>query len=169
NLGVKVPFMLNPWTIAGGIAVGFATALIFGLMPIVQAADIRPLNVLRDLSANKGKSGVALTIVLLVILSVLFCALAIVILNNDVVLGIEAVYGTFAFLLLLSVFFGLVVFIVSKLPVPEHFNFKHLALILVSVATSVLVYLALPVFGVLLFAASLMGIVIVLLPRTWRV
>jgi hypothetical protein len=73
-----------------------------------------------------------------------------VILNNDVVLGIEAVYGTFAFLLLLSVFFGLVVFIVSKLPVPEHFNFKHLALILVSVATSVLVYLALPVFGVLL-------------------
>ena len=66
-------------------------------------------------------------------------------------------------------FFGLVVFIVSKLPVPEHFNFKHLALILVSVATSVLVYLALPVFGVLLFAASLMGIVIVLLPRTWKV
>src|SRR5207249_3233348 len=112
---------------------------------------------------------VALTIALLVILSILFCALAIVILNNDVVLGIEAVYGTFAFLLLLSVFFGLVVFIVSKLPVPEHFNFKHLALILVSVATSVLVYLAIPVFGVLLFAASLMGIVIVLLPRSWKV
>src|SRR6266568_4516121 len=169
NIGVNVPFLLNPWTVVGGVAIGLVTALIFGLMPIVQAANIRPLNVIRELPESRGVSRVALTVALLVILSILFCALAIVILNNDVVLGIEAVYGTFTFLLLLSVFFGLVVFIVSKLPVPEHFNFKHLALILVSVATSVLVYLALPVFGVLLFAASLMGIVIVLLPRTWKV
>ena len=99
NLGLNVPFMLNPWTIAGGVAIGLMTALIFGLMPIVQAANIRPLNVIRDLSESKGLSSVALTIALLGILSVLFCALAIVILNNDVLLGIEAVYGTFAFLL----------------------------------------------------------------------
>src|SRR5947209_15577364 len=169
NLGENVPFVLNPWTIAGGVAVGFATALIFGLMPIVQAANIRPLTVIRDLSPNRGASSIALTIVLLVILSVLFCALAIVILNNDVLLGIEAVYGTFAFLLLLSAFFGLVVFIVSKLPVPEHMNLKYLALILVGVVASALVYQVLPVFGILLFAASLMGIVMVLLPRSWKV
>jgi signal transduction histidine kinase len=169
NLGLTVPFQLNPWTIAGGVAIGLVTALIFGLMPIVQAANIRPLNVIRDLSESRGVSSVALTIALLVVLSVLFCALAIVILNNDVVLGIAAVYGTFAFLLVLSVFFGLVVFVVSKLPVPEHFNLKYLALILVGVAASVLLYLVLPVFGILLFAASLVGIVIVLLPRTWKV
>lgn len=169
NFGFNVPFVLNPWTIAGGVAVGFATALIFGLMPIVQAANVRPLNVIRDLAANKGKSGAALTVALLAILSILFCALAIVILNNDVVLGIEAVYGTFAFLLLLSAFFGLVVFIISKLPVPEHLNLKFLALILLGIVASTLVYLALPVFGVLLFAVSLMGIVMVLLPRSWKV
>src|SRR5947209_831932 len=169
NLGVNVPFMLNPWIIAGGVAVGFATALIFGLMPIVQAANIRPLNVIRDLSANKGKSSLALTIGLLVILSVLFCALAIVILNNDVLLGVEAVYGTFAFLLLLSAFFGLVVIVVSKLPVPEHLDLKYLALILAGVAVSIPLYVMLPAFGVLLFAASLMGIVIVLLPRPCKV
>ncbi len=169
NLGVNVPFMLNPWIIAGGVAVGFATALIFGLMPIVQAANIRPLNVIRDLSSNKGKSGAALTIALLVVLSVLFCVMAIVILNNDVLLGIEAVYGTFAFLLVLSAFFGLVVFIVSKLPVPEHMNLKYLALILVGMIASMLVYLELPIFGILLFAASLMGVVVVLLPRSWKV
>ena len=169
NLGLTVPFVLNPWTIAGGVAIGFVTALIFGLMPIVQAANIRPLNVIRDLSESQGVSSVALTIALLVVLSVLFCALAIVILNNDVVLGIAAVYGTFAFLLLLSVFFGLVVFVVSKLPVPERLNLNYLALILVGVAASVLLYLVLPVFGILLFAASLIGIVIVLLPRTWKV
>ena len=169
NLGLNIPFMLNPWTIAGGVAIGLMTALIFGLMPIVQAANIRPLNVIRDLSESKGLSSVALTIALLGILSVLFCALAIVILKNDVLLGIEAVYGTFAFLLLLSVFFGLVVFVVSKLPVPEHFDLKYLSLILLGVVASVLLYLVLPVFGIILFAMSLLGIVMVLLPRSWKV
>ncbi len=169
NIGLTAPFILNPWTIAGGVAIGLVTALIFGLMPIVQAANIRPLNVIRDQSESRGVSSVVLTIALLIILSVLFCALAIVILNNDVLLGIEAVYGTFAFLLLLSVFFGLIVFVISKLPVPEHFDLKYLALILLGMAASVLMYLVLPVFGILLFTASLMGIVIVLLPRTWKV
>src|SRR2546421_8878311 len=169
NLGLTVPFQLNPWTIAGGVAIGLVTALIFGLIPIVQAANIRPLNVIRDLSESRGASSIALTIALLVVLSVLFCALAIVILKNDVVLGIAAVYGAFAFLLVLSVFFGLVVFVVSKLPVPEHFDLRYLALILVGMAASVLLYLVLPVFGILLFAASLVGIVIVLVPRTWKV
>src|SRR5207248_11796061 len=169
NTGLNVPFILNPWTIAGGVAIGFATALIFGLMPIVQAANIRPLNVIRELADSKGVSRLALTIGLLLILSVLFCVLAIVILNNDVVLGIEAVYGTFAFLLLLSVFFGLVVLIVSKLPVPEHFNLKQLALVLAGLVVSALMYLVLPVFGIILGAISLAGIVVVLLPRSWKV
>src|SRR6266852_3131799 len=40
---------------------------------------------------------------------------------------------------------------------------------MVGVAASVLVYLVLPVFGILLFAASLVGIIIVMLPRTWKV
>ena len=66
-------------------------------------------------------------------------------------------------------FFGLVVFVVSKLPVPEHFDLKFLALILLGVVASVLVYLVLPVFGIILFAASLLGIVMVLLPRSWKV
>jgi putative ABC transport system permease protein len=168
NFGISVPFVLNLWTIAGGVAIGLVTALIFGLMPIIQAANIRPLNVIREISESRGVSSVALTIALLVVLSILFCILAIVILNNDVLLGVGAVYGTFAFLLVQSVFFGLVVFVISTLPVPERFNLKYLALILVGVAASVLVYLALPVFGILLFAASLLGITVVLLPRTWK-
>jgi putative ABC transport system permease protein len=169
NFGFVVPFILNPLTIAGGVAIGFLTALIFGLMPIVQAANIRPLNVIRELPESKGASSAALTVGLLVILSILFCVLSIVILNNDVLLGIEAVYGTFAFLLLLSAFFGLVVLIVSKLPVPESLNLKHLAFILIGLVVSALVYLLMPVFGVLLCAASLAGIVIVVLPRSWKV
>src|SRR5579875_460336 len=168
NLGMTVPFLLNPWTIAGGVAIGLTTALIFGLMPIVQAANVRPLNVIRELGAGRSARTLFLTVALLLILSVLFCVLTIVILNNDVLLGIETVYGTFALLLLLSAFFELIVLAISKLPVPEHLDLKQLALIGVGLAVSILVYLALPVFGILLGMASLLGIVIILSPRSWK-
>src|SRR5260370_29200801 len=46
NFGITVPFVLNPWTIVGGVIIGLGTALVFGLMPIVQAANIRPLIVI---------------------------------------------------------------------------------------------------------------------------
>jgi len=164
---LNIPFVLDPLTIAGGALIGLVTALIFGLMPIVQAANIRPLNVIRELPEGNRAGSIALTIGLLLILSVLFCVLAIVILN-DVILGLSAVYGAFIFLGLLSLFFGLVVLIVSILPVPERFSIKYLALILAGMVLSVLVALVLPTFGYLLLALSLLGIVIVLLPRTWK-
>jgi putative ABC transport system permease protein len=169
NIGITMPFLLNPWTIAGGVAIGLVTALIFGLMPIVQAANIRPLSVIRDLPENRSLGSVVLTVALMGILSVLFCALAIVILNNDVLLGIEAVYGTFAALIVLSLFFGLVVFGVSKLPVPERFEPGYVAAIAAGIAASVGLYFVFPVFGVLLLAASLLGIALVKMPRSWKV
>src|SRR2546429_1913836 len=94
---VVIPFVLDPVIIGGGVLIGLLTALIFGLMPIVQAANIRPLNVIRELPEGNRVGSFLLTIVLLVVLSVLFCLLAIFILN-DVGLGIGAVYGTFIFL-----------------------------------------------------------------------
>ncbi|HLL78338.1 MAG TPA: FtsX-like permease family protein [Ktedonobacteraceae bacterium] len=164
---IHIPFVLDPLTIGGGVAIGLVTALIFGLMPIVQAANIRPLNVIRDLPGGNRAGSVALTIVLLLILSVLFCILSVIILN-DVVLGIGAVYGTFVFLGLLSLFFSLIVLLVGKLPVPERFNWKFLALLLAGVIVSVLIALELPEFGFLLLAVTIMGFVIVLLPRSWK-
>src|SRR3984893_10056574 len=109
---ILIPFFLDPLIISGGVLIGLVTALIFGLMPIVQAANIRPLNVIRELPGGNRVGSIFLTIGLLLLLSVLFCALSIVILN-DVILGVSAVYGTFVFLGLLSLFFSLVVFIVS--------------------------------------------------------
>ncbi len=125
TFSINIPFVLDPLTIGGGVLIGLVTALIFGLMPIVQAANIRPLNVIRELPEGNRAGSIALTIGLLVILSVLFCLLAIVILN-DVILGISAVYGAFIFLGLLSFFFVLVVLVVSILPVPERFSIKFL-------------------------------------------
>src|SRR5207302_10545861 len=49
------------------------------------------------------------------------------------------------------------------------FSFGYLALVIGGLAVSALLYLTiLPTFGALLFVVSLMGIVIVLLPRSWK-
>jgi putative ABC transport system permease protein len=167
TFNTNIPFILDPITLAGGVLIGLVTALIFGLMPIVQAGNIRPLNVIRELPEGNRVGSILLTIGLLIILSVLFCLLAIVVLN-DVVLGISAVYGAFIFLALLSIFFGLVVLLVSILPVPERFNIKFLALLAVSVILSVLIAQVLPTFGYLLLGLTALGFIVVLLPRTWK-
>jgi putative ABC transport system permease protein len=167
TFNINIPFILDPLTIGGGVLIGLVTALIFGLMPIVQAANIRPLNVIRELPEGNRARSFVITIGLLLILSVLFCLLAVFILN-DVILGISAVYGAFIFLALLSLFFVLVVLLVSVLPVPEHFSIRYLALLVAGVAISVLIGIVLPTFGFLLLGATLLGFVIVLLPRTWK-
>jgi putative ABC transport system permease protein len=166
-IGANIPFVLDPLTVGGGVLIGLFTALIFGLLPIVQAANIRPLNVIREIQDGNRIGSFFLTIGLLVVLSMLFCLLAIVILNS-VLWGVISVYGAFIFLALLSLFFSLAVLIISKLPVPERFSVGFLALVMVGVALSVLVFLILPAFGGILLAASLLGFVIVLLPRTWK-
>src|SRR5262249_52121364 len=100
-----IPFVLGPsaWLIiGGGVVIGLATALIFGLLPIVQAANIRPLNVIRELPEGRGVRSTLLTLFLLIVLSVLFCVLAIVVLNNNIFLGVISVYSTFVFLAVLS-------------------------------------------------------------------
>ncbi|HEY6408124.1 MAG TPA: FtsX-like permease family protein [Ktedonobacteraceae bacterium] len=164
---IIIPFFLDPVIIGGGVVIGLVTALIFGLLPIVQAANIRPLNVIRELPGGRRVGSIFLTIGLLLLLSVLFCALSIVILN-DVILGISAVYGAFIFLAILSLFFSLVVLVISVMPVPERFSIGYLALVLAGVVLSVLLYIPLPTFGVLLLIVSLLGIVIVLVPRSWK-
>jgi putative ABC transport system permease protein len=169
NLGINIVFQINPWTLAGGVAIGFGSALIFGLMPIVQAANIRPLSVIREIPAHKSVSSSLLTLSLLIIFSVLFCALAIIILKNNVLLGIEVVYGAFAFLLLLGLFFSLIMLVISKLPVPNHINFGFLALTLGGIIVSALLYLALPVFGIILLTIVLIGVVISLSTSSWKV
>ena len=167
TFNINIPFILDPVTLAGGVLIGLVTALIFGLMPIVQAGNIRPLNVIREMPEGSRTGSILLTIGLLIILSVLFCMLAIVVLN-DVVLGISAVYGAFIFLGLLSLFFGLVVLLVSILPVPERFNIKYLIMLAIGVVLAVLIAQVLPTFGYLLLGLMVLGFVVVLLPRTWK-
>ncbi|MGH2478294.1 MAG: ABC transporter permease, partial [Ktedonobacteraceae bacterium] len=168
NLGLNITFSLNATIIIGGVVIGGATALIFGLLPIVQAANIRPLNVIRE-QEKQLASSFKLTFLLVIALSILFCLLATIILKNDLTLGILATYGTLIFLLALSGFFGLVVLIVSKLPVTERFQSRQILLVLTGLVLSAPAFLVLPIFGIGLVAVSLLGLVIGFLPCTWKV
>lgn len=168
KIGLTSTFALSLPILSGGVLIGAATALIFGLLPIVQAANIRPLSVIRN-QERYNPRGLLLTFSLLVILSILFCLLATVILKNDLVLGIETTYGTLAFLLVLSTFFGLIVLIISKLPVPEHFHSKQLLWVLAGLILAVPASQVLPIFGKGLLAVSLLGLVVSFWPRGWKV
>jgi predicted lysophospholipase L1 biosynthesis ABC-type transport system permease subunit len=166
QLGVVIPFLLNPQILGAGLLIGLVTALIFGLLPIAQAANVRPLSVMRD---QETHAGLLTTVLLLVLFSLLFYGLASVILQNDLLLSLWATYGTFACLLLLSAFFSLLVLVVSKLPLPERLNLKQCAFVLPGLALAALLYQVLPAFGLCLLAASLLGLVVVFVPRGWKV
>ena len=168
SLGINIAFELNVPLILSGIAIGFATALVFGLLPIVQTASVRPLQVIREIEAG-SKGGRMLTVLLLFLLSALFCLLATYILNGNFSLGIIVTYNAFLTLLLLGGLFGLIVMGVSKLPVPERLNLKHVALIGAGILISALVYRIVPILAIFLLIASLLGLAVAFLPRSWKV
>src|SRR5215469_13914174 len=123
--------------------------------------------VLRELPEGFAFQSAALSSVLAILLAGLFFVLALSILQN-VGIALGAVAGAGIFLLLLGLFFGLVVFGISHLPVLERFRWWYLLIVAVGVALSVALIFASPPFGILFLAVSLLGIVVVVLPRTWK-
>ncbi len=163
---ITLPNGVDPVTVLSGLAIGFFTALIFGLMPIVQASQIRPIAVLRGLG-ERARSSVALSIGLGTLLALLFFFLALSILQSvGVALGV--VIGGGIFLVLLSLGFTLVALIIGKLPVPERFSWWFILLVAGSLLISGLITFAVPSFGILLLVVSLAGLIVVLLPRNWK-
>ena len=79
---VRAEMTVDAQTVGAGVAVGFFTALIFGLLPIVQASQVRPQAVLRELPEGAGWRSRILTAALLGLLVVLFFVLALSILQN---------------------------------------------------------------------------------------
>src|SRR5207253_7741590 len=111
-----------------GIAVGLAAGVIFGSLPIVRAAGIRPLSVLRELPERGGWKAVALGLGLLVLLAALFGLLASVILQDPRLAAI-LVGSTAVSLAVLAGLFTLISALLSRLPVPERYSTRFLALV----------------------------------------
>lgn len=166
--GLNIPFILDWLTVGGGVVIGLSTSLIFGLLPIVQAANIRPLNVIRELPEGRGTGSIVLTSILLLILSVLFCILSIIILGGDVQLGAISVYGIFIFLALLSLVLGLLVVLVSKLPVPERFSRWHILLVVGTLIIAAALYQFARPYSLLFTLFALLGLIVLFLPRTMK-
>src|SRR5712692_5620523 len=140
--------VLDSLTISSGLLIGVSTALIFGLLPIVQASQIRPLAVLREISEGTQTSSRLTTIGLLILLSVLFVALASTILG-DLVTAVVAVYGGFGVIFALALGFGLLVLAISKLPVYERPRPRILLWILLAIGAVVVSSLLLAGLGLL--------------------
>ena len=166
-MGTSIPFQLDPMIIGGGVLIGLCTALIFGLMPIVQAANIRPLNVIREIQSGNRAASIALSIGLIALLSVLFCVMAAIILNSTL-WAISSVYGTFAFLIILSLLFSVVILVIERMPVPERFSVKYALLVGIPLLIAIGLTFLLPAFGGILAFIALMGILVVLFPRSWK-
>lgn len=164
---INLPGTIDPATVASGVGIGFFTALIFGLMPIVQASQIRPLAVLRGLAEGARGGSIALTIALTALLVAMYSVLSFVILG-DLRNTIIAVVVASILLALLSLFFTLVVFVVSHLPVPDGLPWWYALIVIVGLAVAAGITILAPGFGILFVVVAAFGIVVVLLPRTWK-
>jgi predicted lysophospholipase L1 biosynthesis ABC-type transport system permease subunit len=146
---IHLPVVIDTFTLLTGLLIGLATALIFGLLPIVQASQIRPLSVLREIIERNKVSSRIITFSLLVILSLLFVLLASTILG-DLVTAMIAVYGGAGVIFALALGFGVLVLAISKLPVYEKPSPRMLLWLLLAfglILLSVLVLSALLLLG----------------------
>lgn len=105
---------INPLVLAGGVAAGAATAVIFGLHAIVKASAVRPSTLLRDLPMPTAWGE---TVMLYAVLGALFSALAAGILGS-VLKGIGVVAAGFGGLAILIALLGIGFFAVVAVPVP---------------------------------------------------
>ncbi len=115
---IPITFHVSAGTLLTGVAVGVATSLIFGLLPIVRAAGVRPVTVLRDMGEATTTGTRAQTAGLYLLLVALFTALSAGLLGS-VQLAVAVVAGTIVVILLLAGIFAAIITAVGRIPVPE--------------------------------------------------
>lgn len=167
SLQVALPTTIDARTVISGMAIGFFTALIFGLLPIVQAGQVRPLAMLRETPEGATWNDRILAVALLGVVVALFFALALSILQSVQVTAL-AVGGAGALIIVLSLFFGVITQIISRLPVFESLRWSHALLLGVPLVAASALTVYVPAFGVLCLAPVITGIVVTLAPRAWK-
>lgn len=164
---LTLPATIDPLTLGAGIAMGCITALIFGLLPIVQASQIRPSAVLRELPEGARTASRLSTALLGLLVIALFFGLALSILQ-DVTMALELVIGAALVLGLLSLLFTLAAWLISKAPVPESFHLGYVLIALLALLAAVGLTALVPAFGLLLLGMALLALASLLAPRAWK-
>lgn len=166
-VSLRLVFQVSLTAVVSGIAVGVGTSLVFGLLPIVRAAAIRPQAVLRDQVEGREIASRAQTVALYLLVAALFIGIAASILG-DFAFALQLVIYSIIGLLILGGLFALIVTVVGKLPVPERFSVFYVVIVTCAVGVAVLVTRVLPGVGIALLVAAAAGYIVVLLPRTQR-
>lgn len=73
---IQAPLVIDAGTVVLGLALGLGSTVLFALLPIVRAARLRPLSMLRPSSDAAFTSGAGMTVLLLAVSAVLFALLA---------------------------------------------------------------------------------------------
>ena len=166
-INAPLVFDISAGALLTGVAVGVVTSLIFGLLPIVRAAGIRPQEVLRDLPEGSRAGSRAQVVGLYALVAALFIALSATILG-DFFLALQVVLYSIIGLLILAGVFSLVLLIIGYLPVPERFSVPYVISVAAAVAVAAAITVALRGVGVALLVATASGFIVVLLPRPQR-
>ena len=166
-LGFLWPAVLDARALGAGVVIGTGTALIFGLLPIVQASELRPQAVLHGSQEGEGDTSKLLRIALVALLAALFIAMAAGILG-DPALALAAVGGGAVVLGVLGLVSGIMVAALAALPIPETtrrwYGVPAAGVLLAGLALSV----AQPAIGVVLLVVAVPALATLLAPRAWR-
>jgi ABC-type antimicrobial peptide transport system permease subunit len=166
---ISIDFVISPEVVLAGVGIGVATACIFAILPIVRLSRVRPAAVLRDAPGGSSAGVVGSSVALLALVGALFWLLASAILGSAT-LALWLVVGTGVALGLLTGLFSLALMLIGHVPVPERLSPSYVILVtgalLVSVAMARVADLR--AVGALLIATSVMGYVIVFLPKAVR-
>lgn len=161
---INLTFAINAGDVASGMLVGLATALIFGLLPIVRAADIRPAVVMRDTPGQVTTGSALQTAFLYLVLVVLFGILAASLIGS-VVVAMLVVLLTIVAIALLGGIFWLVVYGVGRIPVPERVSWRWLVGAGMTLVLTGLLVTGLGAVGAALLLVVLLAVTVVVMPR----
>lgn len=162
-LALQVTFVIDIMTLVAGVGLGIGAAVVFAVLPIVQAAGFRPLEVLREGSEARVSSWFQ-SLGLLGLVVVLFATLAALTLG-DAALAAEFVIGACLIAALIAGGFALILGWVGRLgPSRWAVGFPLLAILAV---ISVLTSRREPALAAILALATLLWAATVILPRNW--
>ena len=164
---ISIDFVLSPEVILFGVLIGVATSCIFALLPIVRLSRVRPAAVLRDDPGAPSAGVVGSSIALLAVVAALFWLLSSAILASPI-LALWLVLGTGVAIALLTGLFSLALTVIGRLPVPERLSPSYVILVTGALLVSVVIVRVaeLRAVGALLVALSILGYVIVFLPKS---
>jgi len=117
-LALQVTLVIDPRPLLGAVGLGVGATLIFAVIPIVRATSIRPLELLREGEGGMAWRGWTKTIGLIVLVAILFMALAATELGSTV-LAVELVAGALAAFAVLTGLFALVLTVLERIGPPR--------------------------------------------------